>query len=175
MNPPSRPLKPAWAVAFKRRREEQVGSQEELAIRADVSQSLISQIERGVQNPTGVSVERFRRLLEALNWSAKEFQEETGLMGGVSFPPADRPPDRPNLGPSPLAPRELRLDLPPELEEMIERHSAEYPELLLPYVQQTLAAPRNHGGAEVGPQTVNEWFAFFMQLQRWIVPESERH
>lgn len=82
MSPPPAPPKtpkPAWAAAFKRRREQEVGSQEELAIRADVSQSLISQIERGVQHPTGVSVERFARLLEALKWTPAAFVSDTGI------------------------------------------------------------------------------------------------
>lgn len=71
--------KPAWAVAMKARREEVGVSQEEMAIQADVSQSLISQIERGVQNPTGVSVERFGRILHTLHWSTNEFAQSTGL------------------------------------------------------------------------------------------------
>lgn len=71
--------KPAWAVAMKARREEVGISQEEMAIQADVSQSLVSQIERGVQNPIGVSVERFMKILHTLGWSPKEFTTATGL------------------------------------------------------------------------------------------------
>ncbi|GGR11628.1 LexA family transcriptional regulator [Deinococcus ruber] len=77
--PTAKNAKPAWAVALKKRREEVVGSQEELAMRADISQSLVSQIERGVQNPLGVSLERLSRLLQALSWSVNEFSAATGL------------------------------------------------------------------------------------------------
>lgn len=79
MTPPRPSAKPAWAIALKRRREEAVGSQEELAARADMSQSLVSQIERGVQSPAGLSVDRFARLLNALAWTAPQFSQATGI------------------------------------------------------------------------------------------------
>lgn len=94
--PPSPPRtpKPEWARAFKKRREDVVGSQEELAIQADVSQSLISQIERGVQHPTGVSVERFTRLLGVLKWSVEDFSLATGI-GLVTAPTKEEPSVQP--------------------------------------------------------------------------------
>lgn len=76
---PVRRPKPRWAVAIKARREAIGISQEELAIRADISQSLVSQLERGVQHPTGVSVERFARIIKALEWTTIEFLSATGL------------------------------------------------------------------------------------------------
>lgn len=71
--------KPAWAQALKARRAEVVGSQEELSARTNISQSLISQLERGSQHPGSVAVERFGRLLDALNWTVHEFSEATGV------------------------------------------------------------------------------------------------
>ncbi len=86
--------KPRWALAIKARREDLGLSQEELALRADVSQSLVSQIERGVQNPAVISVDRFYRLLRALEWTPEEFAEATGL----ELPGVTREPKAEDLG-----------------------------------------------------------------------------
>jgi len=71
--------KPAWADVFRLRRIEKVGSQEELAFRADVSQSLVSQIERGIQSLSGIAPDRLGRLLRALGWTLESFEAATGF------------------------------------------------------------------------------------------------
>lgn len=146
MSGPTRSVKPAWAVAFKRRREEAVGSQEELAARADISQSLISQIERGVQTPTGLSVERFSRILDALNWSAGEFAQATGLdvPGSDMQPPAPRP--RP---------------IPDALAQMIDEKAALAPELATDRWQQYLAGQR----FKTGSATPDQWWNLFLVIK----------
>lgn len=59
-------------------------------MRTDISQSLISQLERGVQHPSSVAVERFARLLDALRWSVSEFETATGVqLPGLN--PGDAP------------------------------------------------------------------------------------
>lgn len=70
---------PQWAKSLRERRLELGLSQEEMAFRAGISQSLLSQIERGVQNPLRMSVDNFLRYLSALRWTPKEFAEATGL------------------------------------------------------------------------------------------------
>ena len=169
MTTPTRTPKPQWAIAFKKRREAEVGSQEELAIRADVSQSLVSQIERGVQHPTGVSVERFARLLSALNWTAQAFSEATGISLGptVEESPAPRRPGPPSV-PSVVPFRQTRITIPRELQEMVEKHGDAYPVLKTEQMQRMLAAPRNFGGAEVGPQTAEDWFDYWMANKRFL-------
>ncbi|WP_256372740.1 helix-turn-helix domain-containing protein [Deinococcus sp. S9] len=163
MTPPARSQKPAWALAFKRRREEMVGSQEELAARADVSQSLISQIERGVQLPTGVSMDRFARLLEALHWTPEQFAEATGLEVPFVAPSRSGPPV------PPVVPRrETPVVIPPELQQVIDDYGDTYPELRDPTIQKIIAAPRNFGGPENGPQTAQEWLEYFLLTRRYL-------
>lgn len=163
--PPPRTPKPEWAKAFKTRREKVVGSQEELAIQADVSQSLISQIERGVQHPTGVSVERFARLLTALQWTTEQFSEATGIE--ISVP-----------GPRPLTHAERRGWVLPEEEE------PDIPEAL-----QIAAQKYGHGDnaplaerrwllelADLDfreePETPEDWLAIYSRLSKLINPKG---
>lgn len=70
---------PRWALAFRDKRERMGISQEELAFRADVSQALVSQIERGHQNPLRVNPARLEKLLLELNWDPAAFTKATGL------------------------------------------------------------------------------------------------
>jgi transcriptional regulator with XRE-family HTH domain len=58
----------------RRLRQEQAMSQEELAFRADMKRSYLSDLERGVRNPT---VRALGRLAEALNCSATELLSTT--------------------------------------------------------------------------------------------------
>lgn len=162
MTPPPRSEKPAWALAFKRRREEAVGSQEELAARADVSQSLISQIERGVQVPTGISMDRFGRLLDALNWSAAEFSEATGLEIPFVAPTRSGPPVPPRLPPV-----ETLLEIPPGLQEAIERYSGVHPEFTVEKNLRVITSIHRYGGG--GDFTPEEWLDILMANRRWLV------
>lgn len=70
---------PQWALAFKARRERQGLTQEELAFRANVSQALVSQIERGRQNPLTIAPNRLEHILDELNWDTELFRVQTGL------------------------------------------------------------------------------------------------
>jgi repressor LexA len=70
---------PDWALAIKKRRQELGMSQEDLAYRSGLSQSTISLIERGIQNPLRLSVGHFYALLRALEWGLHSFVEATGL------------------------------------------------------------------------------------------------
>jgi repressor LexA len=80
-------VKPKWATAIKERREELGKSQEDVAFETEISQSLISQIERGVQNPMFISTTRFYQLLNTLQWTPEQFTRATGLEL-PSFPPS---------------------------------------------------------------------------------------
>lgn len=161
--PPSqRTAKPEWAIAFKKRREKVVGSQEELAIRADVSQSLISQIERGVQHPTGVSVERFARLLSALQWTTEQFSEATGIE--VSYPA----PRYGNGAPIPPVVQHAdplgHIHIPRELEAVLSKYGAA---LGIPAdIDMRRYIPRFESG--VGPQTEEDWQDWLMDNRRWL-------
>ena len=167
----SKANKSAWAIAIKERREEVVGSQEEMAMQADISQSLISQIERGVQNPVGVSVERFSRILKVLNWTAQEFFVATGIdmaTGGLldtsdidksaSHSAAALYPDVPTSTP----------DIPDALLEAADLYggSPEFAGLREPRWQNWLArAPHKRR-----PQTAGEWLQFYSSVKDTFEP-----
>lgn len=159
--------KPAWAIAFKERREEIVGSQEEMAMRADVSQSLISQIERGVQSPVNVSVERFARLLQVLNWTTQEFSEATGIdvATALDLPdPAAQYSAAALYTPVP----DVEPDIPEELLEAAALYggSPEFSGLREARWQQWLAAAPHKSR----PTTAGGWLAFYNSVKDTIEP-----
>lgn len=64
--------------------------------------------------------------------------------------------------------RDTPITIPPELLEMVEKHGDAYPVLKTDQMQRMLAAPRNFGGAEVGPQTAEDWFDYWMANKRFL-------
>lgn len=77
-----------WGEIIRSRRRELNLSQEELALRMDVSQSFVSRIERGDRSPTTATFDRFTRFLSELRWSLNDFVEKTGLsVEGLEVPP----------------------------------------------------------------------------------------
>ena len=161
MTTPRRTPKPHWAVAFKKRRETEVGSQEELAMRADVSQSLISQIERGVQHPTGVSVERFARLLRALNWTAPAFSEATGISLGPTIEES-----LPSRRAEVVTPHARRL--PQGLQAAVDTYGKRFDDLRDPKWQQYLAG---FSWREGEPEDPEAWVDLYRDLTRaGVVP-----
>lgn len=78
--------------ALRARRMEIGKRQDDLASDAEVSQKLISEIERGEQSLLAVGIGRARNIARALNWSLNDLQEATGLDLGVERP-APKPSD----------------------------------------------------------------------------------
>lgn len=77
---------------------------------------------------------------------------------GNAFPPVP-----------PVVPfRETPITIPRELLEMVEKYGDSYPVLKTEQMQRMLAAPRNFGGAEVGPQTAEDWFDYWMANKRFL-------
>lgn len=70
---------PAWAAELRRLRQGAGHSQESLALEANISQSTVSQIERGAKLPTSLSLSRFTRYLSALRIHSQQFAAVTGL------------------------------------------------------------------------------------------------
>ena len=79
---------PHWGTVIKARRKELGISQEELALRADVSPSLITKIERGSHPITKMSVENVMALISALEWSSSQFAEHTSMQLPLNTPEA---------------------------------------------------------------------------------------
>lgn len=65
--------------AIQKRRDEIGISQEELALRADLSPSLITKIERSAHNLLKMQSGNLFRLIAALEWPPAEFTEATGV------------------------------------------------------------------------------------------------
>lgn len=74
---------PDYAKFFAKYRKLKGLSQEGLANDAGVSQTLISQIERGAQRPEGIKTERLVNILNALGLTQAHLQNETGIDLGI--------------------------------------------------------------------------------------------
>ena len=84
-------------------------------------------------------------------------------------PSADDTPRRKGPPVPPVVPfRETPITIPRELQEMVEKHGGDYPILRTAHMQRMLAAPRAHGGPEVGPQTAEDWFDYWMANKRFL-------
>lgn len=77
--------RPQWAAAISARRRELGKTQEDLSFETGLSQSLISQIERGVHPPLRLSTENFFAILRALQWGLQSFSEATGISIPVEY------------------------------------------------------------------------------------------
>ena len=75
-------------------------------------------------------------------------------------------------GAPPVAPvvafRDTPVVIPKELQQVIDEHGDRYPELRDPTVQKIIAAPRNFGGPDNGPQTVEDWYEYFLLTRRYL-------
>lgn len=81
----------------------------------------------------------------------------------------ETPAGRPGPPIPPVVPfRETRITIPRELLEMVEKHKKDFPVLATERMQRMLAAPRAHGGSDVGPQTAEDWFDYWMANKRFL-------
>lgn len=64
--------------------------------------------------------------------------------------------------------RETPVTIPPELQQVIDEHGGTYPELRDPTIQKIIAAPRNFGGPDNGPQTAQDWLEYFLVTRRYL-------
>ena len=64
--------------------------------------------------------------------------------------------------------RETPVTIPAELQRMIDNNADRYPQLLDPTIQRIVAAPRNFGGPDNGPQTEDEWLEYWQMNRRWF-------
>lgn len=75
-------------------------------------------------------------------------------------------------GAPPVAPvvpfRDTPVVIPKELQQVIDEHGDRYPELRDPTIQKIIAAPRNFGGPDNGPQTAEDWYEYFLLTRRYL-------
>ncbi|UQN05506.1 hypothetical protein [Deinococcus sp. QL22] len=122
---------------------------------------------------------RIQRMLSyLLGWSAEEFEAAVGIsIPAVSYlgsVPTESTLETytPRRGGPPIPPvvsfRETPISIPNELLEMVEKYGDTYPILKTERMQRMLAAPRAHGGLEVGPQTADDWFEYWIANKRFL-------
>lgn len=148
-------------------------SQEEVASRIteitgeEVGQAAVSYWELGKVDLKKVHPRRVQAYAEALGISEDRLAEAAGLDPEELFPtaPARKGPPVPPVVPF----RETPVSIPRELQEMIDKHSGQYPMLRDPTIQRIIAAPRNFGGPDAGPQTAEDWFEYWMVTKRYIL------
>lgn len=73
--------RPQWAEAITRRREELGLTQLELAVRANLSESLVRKVEAGIHSPKSMRTKNLEALLLALGWDSA-----TARQNGIELP-----------------------------------------------------------------------------------------
>lgn len=136
-------------ATLRQRRAQICKRQEDVANDAEVSQKLISELERGEQDLSSVGIGRVSNIARALDWTLNELQEATGLDFGIE-----------NIIVAPAAPKRLRK-LPRELEEMIDEKAELAPELATERWQQYLAGQR----FSTGKADKDRWWNLYLTLK----------
>lgn len=137
----------------------------------DMSADYLNKIESGARALANVVPELREAIRAVLGYSPEKWQELTGL-----FTPALAIETEliyvPRRGGPPIPPvvpfRETPISIPHELLQMVEKHGEDYPILKTERMQRMLAAPRAHGGLEVGPQTAKDWFEYWIANMRFL-------
>lgn len=136
--------------------------QEDLANDAEVSQKLISEIERGEQDLLSAGIGRVRNIARALKWSLNELQDATGLDLGVESTTVKDPPATKG--------KKTELPLPDALHEAVQLYGKRFPELRDARWQQYLAGFNWREGQPDDPEA---WLDLYRDLTRaGIVPGS---
>ena len=136
--------------------------QEDVALDADLSQKIVSQIELGQQDIRDSGLNTIGGILRALNWTAADLQRASGVdLGlGIDTPPAP-------VFPEALYPQRDDVYVPESLLEAVAKYGDDpsYADLRDPSVQRKMAQIR---GLDGGPETAAEWFRFYLDFRPWL-------
>lgn len=153
--------------ALKLRRVELGKSQADVAFDSEaLTQTTVSELERGKYGPEDLTAARLAALAKGLNWTVSELEHETGLDLGLTTTvyqgkPEILPVTYDSSGqPYAVAPRRPRR-IPPELEQMIDEKSALAPELADERWQQYLAGQR----FSTGSASAERWWNLYLLLK----------
>lgn len=168
MPKPSRP-RPAWATALRVRRAELGKSQEQVALDSGIlNQTTVSELEGGRYDLANLTAARLAGLSRGLDWTLAEMEAALEVDFGLGLYEST-PPTRPGPPIPPVVPhRETPVVIPLELQQVIDEHGGTYPELRDPTIQKIIAAPRNFGGPDNGPQTAQDWLEYFLVTRRYL-------
>ena len=117
---------------------------------------------------------RMMALAYLLKLDSAEFYERVGVAIATvplrELSPAAAPTRRGPPIPPVVGPLEVTLDIPSELQELIDQYSdkAGFEALKNPKSIQMLALRRAYMGAEDDLQTVDQWLDYFMDMRRWL-------
>lgn len=144
-----------WAAALRVRRAQLGKSQEAVALDSGIlNQTTVSELEGGRYDIANLTAARLAGLARGLNWTLAEMETALGIDFGLSAYPskADRAPTPPPA-----------LDLPPGLQDAIDRYGDDYEDLRTPKWQHFLARARFRGGK---PQTAKDWLEVYRDFAR---------
>lgn len=140
-------------------------TQAQIADEIGVDRTYISQMANGKVSWTN------SRYFPALTQALGMTEEQIRAVKPYAVIEMTAPDPAPRRGPPvpPVVPfRETQITIPAELLQMVEKYGDDYPVLKTVQMQRMLAAPRNFGGAEVGPQTAEDWFDYWMANKRFL-------
>lgn len=142
----------------------------------EITPDYLNKLERGTAPLSRASLEVREAIRAVLGYSSERWQELTGLYSPSATPAThaehsentlQRAPGAPPVAPV-MAFRDTPVVIPKELQQVIDEHGDRYPELRDPTVQKIIAAPRNFGGPDNGPQTVEDWYEYFLLTRRYL-------
>lgn len=142
----------------------------------EITPDYLNKLERGTAPLSRASLEVREALRAVLGYNPERWQELTGLYSPSAMPVVSHDQTEQGLqtapGAPPIAPvvafRDTPVIIPKELQQVIDEHSDRYPELRDPTIQKIIAAPRNFGGPDNGPQTVEDWYEYFLLTRRYL-------
>ena len=160
------------SLALKLRRTELGKSQADVAFDSEVlTQTTISELERGKYGPEDLTSARLAALARGLNWSLPELEKALDIDLGLSAYADDvsSVPFDPRTLFHPPAPYEDddEIYMPEALQEAIDRFGdePEYAGLKDPDIQRQLALLRRLKGA---PTSAGEWLTLYSMNRRWL-------
>lgn len=146
-----------------------------LAYGEKVSDDYLRKLARGYSDLSSASLSVREAIRKALKIPAAEWEEVTGLATAAAIDPDIQGTDagfQAAPGAPPIAPvvpfRDTPVAIPKELQQVIDEHGDRYPELRDPIIQKIIAAPRNFGGPDNGPQTAEDWYEYFLLTRRYL-------
>lgn len=148
--------------ALKMRRTELGKSQADVAFDSEVlTQTTVSELERGKYGPEDLTAARLAALARGLNWTVSELEGATGLELNLSPSSLDSNALIALGHAEPPAPRPRLRPIPAELQEMIDEKSELVPELAEERWQQYLAGQR----FATGRASAERWWNLYLVVK----------
>lgn len=149
--------------------QDDVASRISEATGEEVGQAAVSYWELGKVDMKKVHPRRLRAYAEVLGISTARLAEAVDIPELELFPEMATSPQPRFPGGSPIPPvvphRVLPLNIPPELQAVIDEYGDLHPQLKQENVQRLMLSPRDLLGPENGPQTEKDWLQHFYYIR----------